>query len=253
MIASPAGLVLVGFIFVSTAIVCTEATKSRPGIKPFGPKACASTRYNANFDDRDWLPGQYVANTIGTYEELAWQGFAGFNANTTTATSTSLAPLVLESYPNAVGTGFELTLLSPQIPQFSTIYSNSPAVGGFNLHSFYFSCVENLGTEFTAYATPCEFTVQAFKDGKQVSQKKLTYKPKMLIRSPMALATFASPDFCNIDTVKFLVPKQLTKAILIDNVDYTTHTCKKAGSKRSLMSPKPLDQDEELLPRRVVI
>lgn len=49
MIAPPASLALVSFVFVSTAISAIAGNvDSRPGLKPFGSKKCSSTRHNVN-------------------------------------------------------------------------------------------------------------------------------------------------------------------------------------------------------------
>ncbi|PWN97011.1 hypothetical protein FA09DRAFT_339506 [Tilletiopsis washingtonensis] len=214
-------ILFLSLVFAATVAMALE---TRPGVKPFGQGgACVSKRYNSNFDDRSFLPGVSVTNSIGTYNALAYQSFVGVDSTLPSPLSVSLNGLKNRSPPNVIATGLE-PALGGQRAQISTLYPDSP-VKTFNLHSFFFACVAHTGESAVSAIVPCTVHVEGFVNGKKTVEQQLVYQPKNLLKARMHYADFAASEWCDLDTVTFTVPCELSKALLLDNIDYTVHTC----------------------------
>jgi hypothetical protein len=169
------------------------------------------------FDDRSFLPGVSVTNSIGTYNALAYQSFVGVDGTLPSPLSVSLNGLKNRSPPNVIATGLE-PALSGQKAQISTLYPDSP-VKTFNLHSFFFACVAHTGESAVSAIVPCTVHVEGFVNGKKTVEQQLVYQPKNLLKARMHYADFAASEWCDLDTVTFTVPCELSKALVLDNID----------------------------------
>jgi hypothetical protein len=126
-------------------------------------------------------------------------------------------------------------------PMFTTNYPESK-IQRFDLQSFYFACVLNTANGATAVPTPCNIQITGYQgsdnsvsNAKQVCSQQFQYNPTTILGSQQqAFSRQVNNCFKNLQfaIVTYTLPGGLSAAnaalaILLDDIKYTTYTCKK--------------------------
>ena len=124
-----------------------------------------------------------------------------------------------------------------------TVYYPNSKVNSFDLDSFYFGCVLNLGQDAAAVPNACniEFTGyqgadNSVSNAKQVCSQLLQYNPSSILQAQqMAFSRQVKSCFNNLQfiIITFSTPGgqpllNTDLALLLDDIKYDTKTCKKS-------------------------
>ncbi|KAF2127399.1 hypothetical protein P153DRAFT_358991 [Dothidotthia symphoricarpi CBS 119687] len=199
---------------------------------PTSVKKCSSVSQNANFDDLTGVPG-VILNTIPTpYKGLLYQGTA---FTTVVRTGTTVQPGVT---PHS-GLNYGAINVASQLsgtPMLTTNYASSK-IESFQLESFYFGCVLQLGQGATAVPTACNINVTGYKGSdntvsasKQVCSQSYSYNPTSILGlQQQAFGSFSDCAKKDIQfaVIQFSLPGGMAaanplSALVIDDVKYST-------------------------------
>ena len=127
------------------------------------------------------------------------------------------------SSPNLIYTAVEQQATNGT-PYLTTLYSGSK-LASFDLHSFWYRCVDDTVEGVVTVATECTITVAGFRNNQEVALASYSFTPTVANDALASMVEAVLPSkFVTLQNITFIQGDPNTQVIALDDISVTTHT-----------------------------